>query len=412
MTPNITNNSSGNNGIVLVNGNGVLNKINGAESKKEHLKLAQGFGTKAIHVGQDSDPHSGAVIPPISLSTTFKQESIGNPSRNAFEQTIASLEKGKYALAFSSGSATTATIITTIGTGGHIIAVNELYGGTYRYFKRVADSQSIATSFVELNGDVSEIEKGFRDDTRIVWIETPSNPTLRLADISAIAKITHKHNAILVVDNTFLSPYFQNPLDLGADIVVHSVTKYINGHSDVVMGVAITNSHELYEKIKFLQNAMGAIPSPFDCWLASRGVKTLHLRMKQHEKNALALAKYLESVPDKVEKVIYPGLESHPQYELAKNQQKGFGGMISFKIKGGFDEANTFLQSTNLFTLAESLVRVESLAEHPARMTHASVAKEHREALGITDNLIRLSVGIEETKDLANIKQALNIAVP
>ncbi len=252
-------------------------------------------------------------------------------------------------------------MITTIGTSGHIIAVNELYGGTYRYFKRVADTQGIRTSFVETNGNVNDIKKEFRDDTKIVWVETPSNPTLKLADIPAISKITHEHGAILVVDNTFLSPYFQNPLELGADIVVHSVTKYINGHSDVVMGVAITNSQELYEKIKFLQNAMGAVPSPFDCWLASRGVKTLHLRMKQHEKNALTIARYLESATDKIEKVIYPGLKSHPQHELAKSQQKGFGGMISFKIRGGLDAAIAFLQSTKLFALAESLVCFSSL---------------------------------------------------
>ncbi|CAG8518468.1 1850_t:CDS:2 [Acaulospora morrowiae] len=383
--------------------------------------LKQGFGTKAIHVGQEPDPHTNAVIPSISLSTTFKQSSIGvhkgyeysrssNPTRSAFEETIASLEKGRHALAFSSGSATTATIVTSIGNGGHIVSVNDVYGGTNRYFRQVANTQGMDTTFVDLF-DPSGIEAAFKQNTKLVWVETPTNPTLRLVDIRMVARIAHKHNAIMVVDNTFMSPYFQNPLELGADIVVHSVTKYINGHSDVVMGVAITNNSEIYKKLKFLQNAMGAVPSPFDSWLASRGLKTLHLRMKQHQKNALEIARFLEK-SDKVVEVIYPGLESHPQHKLAKKQAKGFGGMISFKIRGGFKEAKLFLESTKLFTLAESLGGVESLAEHPAKMTHASLTAEHRHAVGVTDNLIRLSVGIEETEDLlADIAQALDKAV-
>ncbi|CAG8613306.1 1416_t:CDS:2 [Rhizophagus irregularis] len=377
-----------------------------------------GFGTRAIHIGQEPDPSTGAVIPSISLSTTYKQSAIGvhkgyeysrsnNPNRSAFEESIASLEKGKYALAFSSGSAVTATIVTSIGTNGHIISVDDVYGGTNRYFTKVAGTQGIEATFVNLH-DPKNIEGAFKHNTKIVWIETPTNPTLRLVDIRAVANITHQHNAILVVDNTFMSPYFQNPLELGADIVVHSVTKYINGHSDVVMGVAIMNDEEIYNKIKFLQNAIGAIPSSFDSWLASRGLKTLHLRMKQHQENAIAIAKFLEK-SDKIEQIIYPGLESHPQHILAKKQARGFGGMLSFRIKGGFKEANAFLQNIKIFTLAESLGGVESLAEHPSKMTHAGLSEEHRNAVGVTDNLIRLSIGIE---DLEDIQQALDIAIP
>lgn len=380
-----------------------------------------GFGTRAIHIGQEPDPSTGAVIPSISLSTTYKQSAIGvhkgyeysrsnNPNRSSFEESIASLEKGKYALAFSSGSAVTATIVTSIGTNGHIISVDDVYGGTNRYFTKVAETQGIEATFVNLQ-DPKNIESAFKHNTKIVWIETPTNPTLRLVDIRAVANITHQHNAILVVDNTFMSPYFQNPLELGADIVVHSVTKYINGHSDVVMGIAIMNDEEIYNKIKFLQNAIGAIPSSFDSWLANRGLKTLHLRMKQHQENAIKIAKFLEK-SDKVEQVIYPGLESHPQHILAKKQARGFGGMLSFRIKGGFKEANAFLQNIKIFTLAESLGGVESLAEHPSKMTHSGLSEEHRNAVGVTDNLIRLSIGIEDVDDLLeDIQQALDIAV-
>lgn len=409
MVPNITPENTENNG-----------------SSTDHLNdewttSQLGFGTRAIHVGQEPDPATGAVIPPISLSTTFKQTAIGihkgyeysranNPSRNAFEETVASLENGKYGIAFSSGSSVTSTIVISIGTGNHIISVNDVYGGSFRYFKRVANTQGIETTFVDFL-DPQNIESAFKENTKLVWIETPTNPTLRIVDIRAISIIAHKHNAILVVDNTFMSPYFQNPLELGADIVVHSVTKYINGHSDVVMGIAVMNDIEIYQKLRFLQNSTGAVPSPFDSWLASRGLKTLHLRMEKHQENAMAIAKFLEK-SDKVIEVIYPGLESHKQHKLVKKQTKGFGGMLSFKIKGGYEEANLFLQSTKLFTLAESLGGVESLAEHPARMTHASLTEEHRIAVGVTDNLIRLSVGIEDTEDLlADIEQALNIAV-
>ncbi|RIA95270.1 cystathionine gamma-lyase [Glomus cerebriforme] len=408
MAPNIKENGDNNN-------NGYENHL-----YEEQIKEF-GFGTRAIHIGQEPDPNTGAVIPPISLSTTYKQYGIGihkgyeysrsdNPNRSAFETAIASLEKGKYALAFSSGSAVTATIITSIGTNGHIISVDDVYGGTNRYFNKVAETQGIETTFVDLH-DPQDIKDAFKLNTKIVWIETPTNPTLKLVDIRAVADITHQHNAILVVDNTFMSPYFQNPLELGADIVVHSVTKYINGHSDVIMGVAIMNDQEIYNKLKFLQNAIGAIPSSFDSWLAHRGLKTLHLRMRQHQENAFKIARFLEK-SDKVEQVIYPGLESHPQHSLAKKQTKGFGGMLSFRIRGGFNEANAFLQNTKLFTLAESLGGVESLAELPSKMTHAGLSEEHRNAVGVTDNLIRLSIGVEDVDDLLeDIQQALEIAV-
>ncbi|CAG8550573.1 9158_t:CDS:2 [Ambispora leptoticha] len=418
MTPNITDSAPAEDATneSLPNGFHQIEEHNHEQIRK------YGFGTRAIHAGQQPDPHTGAVIPPISLSTTFQQSSIGmhkgfeysrsgNPTRQSFEEAVAALEKGKYGLAFSSGSAVTATLVSSLGFGGHIVSVNDVYGGTYRYFTKVAVNQGIETTFVDLI-DPNNIKSAFRTNTKIVWVETPTNPTLRLVDIRAIARLTHLHGAILVVDNTFMSPYFQNPLELGADIVVHSVTKYINGHSDVVMGVAVTNDPEINEKLRFHQNSMGAVPSAFDSWLANRGLKTLHVRMRQHQENAMAVARFLEK-SYKVESVIYPGLESHPQHNLAKKQAKGFGGMVSFRIKGGFDSANKFLQSLKLFTLAESLGGVESLAEHPARMTHASISEEVRIALGVTDNLVRLSVGIEDIEDLLlDIQQALDVAVP
>ncbi|ORX84571.1 hypothetical protein K493DRAFT_320095 [Basidiobolus meristosporus CBS 931.73] len=381
-----------------------------------------GFGTLAIHTGQEPDGVTGAVIPPISLSTTFAQSAAGvhsgyeysragNPTRHSFEQAVAALEKGNFGLAFSSGSATTATIAHLLPAGSHVVLVNDVYGGTYRYFTKVATVTGIEHTFVDLvNPD--NIKSALRENTKLVWIETPTNPTLRLVDIEAIAKYAHEAGAILVVDNTFMSPYFQNPLTLGADIVVHSGTKYLNGHSDVVIGVAVLKDEELYTKLKFLQNAIGATPSPFDCFLANRGLKTLHVRMKQHAENAMAVAKALEA-SDKVEEVIYPGLKSHKQHELAKKQTAGFGGMVSFRIKGNLDNSNKFLQTLKVFTLAESLGGVESLAELPSVMTHGAVSAEDRAKLGITDTLIRLSVGIEDTEDLVNdVKRALEAAVP
>ncbi|KAK3836352.1 MAG: Cys/Met metabolism PLP-dependent enzyme-domain-containing protein [Linnemannia elongata] len=386
----------------------------------EHILQAK-FGTRAIHAGQHPDPVTGAVIPPLSLSTTFKQHSAGehngfdysrsgNPSRHAFETAVAALEGAKYGLAFSSGSATTATIVSSLPAGSHIVSVNDVYGGTYRYFTKVASVLGVEVTFVDL-ADAANVASVIRPNTKLVWVETPTNPTLRLVDIKAVAEIAHKHNTKLVVDNTFMSPFFQNPLSLGADIVVHSVTKYINGHSDVVMGVAVTSNEEIYTKLAFLQNSIGAVPSAFDCFLANRGLKTLHLRMRQHATSAQAIAEALEASP-RVENVIYPGLPSHPQHDLAKRQQKGFGGMISFRIKGDLATANAFLRHVKFFTLAESLGGVESLCELPATMTHGSVSAEDRATLGITENLIRLSVGIEDTEDLvADVLAALEAAV-
>ncbi|KNE56132.1 hypothetical protein AMAG_01968 [Allomyces macrogynus ATCC 38327] len=385
----------------------------------KYFDTFRGLGTDAVHAGQDPDPVTGAVIPPISLSTTFKQRAAGqdsgydysrsgNPTRKAFETAVAALEHGKYGLAFASGSATTATVVASLPKGSHIVSVNDVYGGTYRFFTKVAPTLGYSTTFVDL-ADPANVLSAIRPDTRLVWIETPTNPTLRLVDIAAVAAHAHRANKdiIVVVDNTFLSPYFQQPLALGADVVVHSVTKYINGHSDAVMGVAVTSRDDLYEKLKFLQNSIGAVPSAFDCFLANRGLKTLHVRMAQHARNAAAVAAALESSP-LVENVIYPGLKSHPQHELAKRQMRGFGGMISFRIKGDLATSNAFLRHLKYFTLAESLGGVESLAELPAVMTHGSVAPEDRAVLGITDTLLRLSVGIEETEDLVqDVLQAL-----
>lgn len=380
----------------------------------------KGFGTDAIHAGQEHDPVTGAVIIPISLSSTFAQKSPGvrypanyeysrssNPTRKAFEDCIASLENGKHGLAFSSGLGATTTILNMLQSGDHIICVDDVYGGTQRYFRNVANKFGIETSFANFNNE-EEFEAAFRENTKLVWLETPSNPTLTIFDIVRTAEITHKHGAVLVVDNTFASPYFQRPLDLGADIVVHSVTKFLNGHSDVVMGAVVTNSDDLYEKIKYLQNSMGAVPSPFDSFLALRGLKTLHVRMQRHEENAKVIAAFLNEHP-KIKKVTYPGLESHPQHELAKKQMTGFGGMITFYIDGGIDQARQFLENLKVIALAESLGGVESLIESPVIMTHASVPPEQRAKLGIDDSMIRLSVGIEDVEDLLDdLKKALD----
>lgn len=369
-----------------------------------------GFGTRAIHAGTHPDPITGAVVTPISLATTFVQKSpgehtgyeysrTGNPTRAAFEECIAKCENGKYALAFASGSATTVTVIHMLKAGDHVISVDDVYGGTNRYFDKVArPSMGLEFSMVDFT-KAGTLEAAIKPNTKMVWLETPTNPTLKIVDIEAISAVAHKHGLIVVVDNTFASPFLQSPLDLGADIVVHSCTKYIGGHSDVVMGVLATNNDEYYTKLKFLQNSIGAVPAPFDCYMALRGMKTLHLRMREHSKNAAAVAMYLESHAC-VESVIYPGLTSHPQHELAKKQMRGFGGMITFFIKGGMEEARTFLENLSLFALAESLGAVESLAESPVIMTHASVPPEQRKLLGISDSLIRLSVGCEDIEDI------------
>ncbi|EXJ56800.1 cystathionine gamma-lyase [Cladophialophora yegresii CBS 114405] len=381
------------------------------------------FGTLAVHAGAPHDPATGAVIESISLSTTFAQTAVGkpiglyeysrsaNPNRDNFEEAVAALEHARFALAFSSGSATTATILQSLAAGSHVISVSDVYGGTHRYFTKVALAHGVEVTFspsIEL-----DIEELIREQTKLIWIETPSNPTLSLVDIRHVASIAHKHGILVVVDNTFLSPYVQNPLDHGADIVVHSVTKYINGHSDVVMGVAAFNSEHLEERLTFLQNAIGAVPSPFDCWLAHRGLKTLHLRAREASRNALEVARALEASPNVIA-VNYPGLDSHKQRAIAVKQHRDGmgGGMLSFRLKGGHSAAERFCQQTRIFTLAESLGGVESLCEVPSAMTHAGIPKEQREAIGVFDDLVRLSCGVEDADDLKkDILQALEKAV-
>jgi len=384
---------------------------------------AAGFGTLAVHAGAPHDPVTGAVIESISLSTTYAQSSLGkplgiyeysrssNPNRDNFETAVAALEKAKYALAFSSGSATTAVILQSLPQGAHVISVSDVYGGTHRYFTKVANAHGVDVTFTnEIEADI----KGFiQENTKLVWIETPSNPTLKLVNIRAVAEEAHRHGITVVVDNTFLSPYIQNPLELGADIVVHSVTKYINGHSDVIMGVAAVNDEGLRERLAFLQNAIGAVPSAFDAWLAHRGLKTLHLRARQANANAAAIAQVLESSPHVIS-VNYPGLDSHPHRAVALKQHRDGmgGGMLSFRVRGGAVGAERFCQATRIFTLAESLGGVESLVEVPAAMTHAGIPHEKRERVGIFDDLIRVSCGVEDTEDLVkDVLQALEDAV-
>lgn len=370
-----------------------------------------GFNTLGIHEGQVSDPTTGAVITPIYATSTFQQQAPGvhkgfdygrshNPTRFAFERAIAALELGAFGFAFASGLAASSTVLELLDHGSHIVSSDDLYGGTYRLFERVRRrSAGLDVSYADLSNP-ENFRAALKPTTRMVWIETPTNPLLKLIDILAIQKIAKEHKILVVVDNTFASPWIQRPLTLGADIVVHSATKYINGHSDVIGGVVVTTNEELAEKIGFLQNAVGAISGPFDSFLMHRGLKTLGLRMQRHCDNALTLAKWLSQHPD-IQKIYYPGLPSHPQHELAKRQMKnGFGGMISIVIKGGVTRATTFLKATKIFTLAESLGGVESLIEHPALMTHATIPPEIRAKIGIDDGLVRLSVGIEDVQDL------------
>lgn len=380
---------------------------------------SHGFGTKAIHAGQRPDPSTGAVMVPIYATSTYVQESPGvhqgyeysrshNPTRFAYERCVAALEGGKNAYAFASGLAATSTILELLDTGSHVVAMDDVYGGTYRLFERVRRrSAGLDFSWVDLS-DLAAFEAAIRPNTRMVWIETPTNPTLRLVDIAAVAERARKRGLIVVVDNTFCSPALQRPIELGADIVMHSATKYINGHSDIIGGLAIVGDRaDLAEQLTFLQNAVGGVQGPFDSFLALRGLKTLHLRMKAHCENAQAIAEFLEHHPA-VERVAYPGLKAHPQFALARRQMKGPGGMVSVWLKGGFEAAKRFMQRTELFACAESLGGVESLANHPAVMTHASVPAERRAALGVTDNLVRLSVGIEDLADLrAELERAL-----
>ncbi|MBM6581021.1 cystathionine gamma-synthase [Microvirga sp. BT689] len=369
------------------------------------------FATRCIHAGQSPDPTTGAVMMPIYATSTFAQESPGvhkgfeyarsqNPTRMAFERCIADLESGSAAFAFSSGLAASATVLDMLEHGSHIVASDDLYGGTRRLFERVRrKSAGLDISYVDL-GDPDAVKAALRPNTKLVWVETPTNPLLKLADLEAIAAAVRGHGTWLVADNTFASPWVQRPLEFGFDIVVHSTTKYLNGHSDMVGGVVIVGQNqEVREKIAFLQNAVGSVSGPFDSFLALRGLKTLSLRMERHCTSALKIAQFLESHPG-VDGVIYPGLASHPQHELAKRQMRGFGGIITARIKGGLDGATRVLERCQLFTLAESLGGVESLIEHPAIMTHASVPPEVRAELGIDDGLVRLSVGIEDAHDL------------
>jgi len=355
---------------------------------------------------------------PINLSTTFQQKSpgvnqgyeysrSGNPTRNSFEECVAALENGEWGLAFGSGMAATTSITHLLEHGDEIISVDDIYGGTLRYFSKIAVPRGLQLKLVDFSTP-GGLEAALTEKTKMIWIETPTNPNLKIIDIQEITSIAKKHKCLTVVDNTFSSPYFQKPLDLGADLVMHSVTKYLNGHCDVLMGVVIGKDEELKDRLKFIQNAIGAVPSPFDCFLAMRGMKTLHLRMKCHEENATKIAKFL-SLSDKVEKLYYPGLPSHPQHHIARKQMSGFGGMITFWLKGGIQESRQFLENLHVFTLATSLGGVESLANHPAIMTHAAVPPENRQKLGIHDNMIRLSVGIEDVDDLIeDLQNALN----
>ncbi|GAB1198198.1 cystathionine gamma-lyase cys3 [Aspergillus pseudonomiae] len=385
----------------------MTNSTNGAPAQEKR------FGTLAVHSGAHHDPTTGAVIAPTSVGSPvgiYEYTRSSNPNRDNFEEAIAALEHAKYALAFSSGSATTAVILQSLAAGSHVVSVSDVYGGTHRYFTKVANAHGVDVSFTPTIE--SDVEKLIRPETKLVWIETPSNPTLGLVDIEKVAAIAHRHGIVVVVDNTFMSPYVQNPLDHGADIVVHSVTKYINGHSDVLMGVAAFNSDSLKERLGFLQNAIGAVPSPFDCWLAHRGLKTLHLRAREATTNATAIAKALEASPHVIS-VNYPGIDSHPQRAIAvKQHRQGMGGgMLSFRIQGGEKAAHLFCKYTKVFTLAESLGGVESLCEVPASMTHAGIPKDQREAAGVFDDLVRMSCGVEDAEDLlADVLQALKKA--
>jgi len=390
--------------------------------KYQHANLVKdhrGFGTKAIHAGQEPDALTGGVSVPINLSTTYAQKfpgepigpydyaRCGNPTRDAFEKQMAAVEHGKHGLAFSSGCAAMSTIIQTVlSTGDHAICCDDVYGGTQRYMRQISQQRNgIEFSFVDMT-DAENVAKAIRSNTKLVWIETPTNPTLKVCDIEKICALAKPKNIITVADNTFPSPYLQSPLLLGADVSINSVTKYIGGHSDVVMGVAVTNDTALRDKLFFTSKTMGGTPGPFDCYLALRGLKTLKVRMQAHCRSAQTIAEYLETHP-KVEKVIYPGLESHPQHEVAKKQMRGFGGMITFFLKGGLEESRKFLAAMKTMTLAESLGGVESLIECPAVMTHFSVPPEVRKELGISDNLIRISVGLEDVEDLVyDLQQA------
>ena len=377
------------------------------------------FNTKAIHGGQENvDPAYGAVMPPIYQTSTYSQTTSGghkgfeysrthNPTRSVLERAFASLENGKYGLAFGSGLAAIDAVIKLLKSGDEVISTNDLYGGTYRLFTKIFEGFGIKFHFIGME-NAENIEQYINDKTTLIWVETPTNPMMNIVDIRAVAEVSKKHNILLAVDNTFATPYLQLPLDLGADIVMHSATKYLGGHSDVVMGALVVKDKELAEKLYFIQNASGAICGPQDSFLVLRGLKTLHLRMQRHCENGRAVAEYLASHP-KIEKVYWPGFEDHPNHKIAKAQMKDFGGMISLVTKGNsYEDAIKIVENLKIFTLAESLGGVESLAGHPASMTHASIPKEEREKTGVVDSMIRLSVGIEDIEDLiADLQQAI-----
>lgn len=380
--------------------------------------LSQGFATRAIHVGQGADPTTGAVIVPIYQTSTYAQAEVGvhkgydysrtaNPTRAALEACLASLDGGRFGLAFASGMAAEDTLLHLFNTGDHVVACDDVYGGTFRLFHRVLERVGLRFTFVDATR-IENVEAAIEDRTRLIWLESPTNPLMKLIDIAAVSRVAHRRDIIVAVDNTFASPYCQRPLEHGADVVHYSTTKYLGGHSDVVGGALITANDALYERLHFLQNAVGGVPGPFDSWLVLRGLKTLAVRMRQHSANAEQVGCFLEQHPN-VKRVYYPGLASHPQHELARRQMTGgFGGMLSFEVMGGVQAAREVARRTRLFTLAESLGGVESLIELPALMTHASLPAERREEIGIDDGLIRLSVGIEEAEDLiADLDQAL-----
>ncbi|MGE5342334.1 MAG: trans-sulfuration enzyme family protein [Candidatus Omnitrophota bacterium] len=389
---------------------------------KKKTDINAGFATRSIHAGQEPDPYSGAIITPVYQTSTYVQESPGvhkgfeygrtrNPTRDALEANVASLEDGTYGVAFSSGMAAISAIMGVLKQGEHVIVTENVYGGTYRYFGQVMTYCGLSFNYVD-TADLEAVQGVLAFNTRMVFIETPTNPMLRLSDISELAAFCKANQLMLVVDNTFLSPYFQRPLPLGADMVIHSTTKYLNGHSDIIGGIVVVNDDHLAQRLRFLQNAAGAVPSPFDCWLTLRSTKTLSLRMRQHNANAIDVARFLEKHP-KVKKVIYPGLESHPQFELAKKQQldptgkPGFGGMISFELDG-WEAAKSMMERVSVFSLAESLGGVESLISHPASMTHGSVPEIWRNSMGITEGLVRISVGVEDVDDLIeDLQQAI-----
>ncbi len=378
---------------------------------KKNPAKAHGLGTRAIHAGQSPDPSTGAIMVPIYATSTYVQESPGvhkgyeysrsqNPTRMAYERCVADLEGGRQGYAFASGLAAAATVLDLLDSGSHVIAMDDLYGGSYRLFERVRRrSAGLDFTFLDLN-DEKALKAALKPNTRMIWAETPTNPMLKLVDLAKIGAFARKHGLILVVDNTFCSPMLQRPLEHGAHLVLHSATKYLNGHSDIVGGIVVAGEDAaLAEQMAFLQNSVGAVAGPFDSFLAMRGLKTLHLRMRAHCEGALEIARWLEKHPA-IERVIYPGLKSHPQHALAKRQMDGFGGIISVEVKGGLRKARRMLERCELFALAESLGGVESLIEHPAIMTHASVPPANRKRLGISDGLVRLSVGVEDVGDL------------